>query len=374
MRARSTIALSAVALMLLLVTFSSAQPTVPTWSNPTTWGSNVGWARTQYEGGDLRCWIAWFPRSTALWAIVWYEQGTEAILSGGTELLTNGDFRKGTQEWQLNLHHGAVARWQVIQDSGPTESTPALQVNVEQIGTQQRGEEWWSAQVRQKSLGIRQRQWYRLSFWAKSAQPSTPITWVVQQAIEPWRIHVWGPGATLNVTQRWQQYTLTAPAFVTDPNVQLVLNAGYAATTLWIAGISLQEIAEESPAFPGKPVIGMQLFSWYYPEQNQGGIVGIYFRPMPDGHYAFIERTSRLVPLHKPGKYPLFDLTKESGRLFLDFALSCGAKEEVVRDPVLEMGRSKVMPFLLTKPLEHRWPREVWFPGMVDVPTPPGYR
>ncbi len=173
----------------------------------------------------------------------------------GGELLVNGDFRQGTQCWLLNTYQNARAKWQIMQNSGPIESTPALQVTVDQTGTEN-----WHVLVRQGGLNIVSGNSYQFSLWAKSAQPSVPMSWNLQQADAPFRILL-ARTEGLTLSDRWQQYTKTAQAIASDPKVNLNLIVGFSATTIWLASVSLKDSAGspvQQPSSCPEPSVAQQ--------------------------------------------------------------------------------------------------------------------
>lgn len=173
------------------------------------------------------------------------EEATAQTPHAGRELLTNGDFRQGMQGWALGVYRGARAQWQITQGTDPTESTPALQVVIEQPGTEK-----WGVKLEQRGLAIRGNYWYQLSFWAKSSQSSARMYWNLQQAHEPYRILA--SGKQFSISDRWEQYTLISRSTADDPNVMLNLIIGYSAATYWFASVSLQE-SEAQPTLAQQP-------------------------------------------------------------------------------------------------------------------------
>ena len=105
----------------------------------------------------------------------------------GAELLSNGDFAKGTDRWILEQHDGAQATAAPAKD-GPA-GGPALRVAVHRPG-----QESWHVQFGQPGLKVQAGSTYTLSFQARSER-ARAISALVGQAHEPWNCGVHAGGA-----------------------------------------------------------------------------------------------------------------------------------------------------------------------------------
>jgi len=198
----------------------------------------VGWMASMRSSGLTGfvvilglCVLGLFSRTT-----------TAQTLQPGRELLGNGDFKRGTECWELSLVGEARAQWKVMDSGGPTESTPALQVVIEKTGTAN-----WHVRVIHGGLSVVADRLYQFSVWSRSAQSTAQLAWSLQQAREPYRILT--PQAfAVPVSDKWQQYTRSVQVIAGDSNVNLNLIVGFAPTTLWIAAVRLQELATEPSA------------------------------------------------------------------------------------------------------------------------------
>lgn len=159
----------------------------------------------------------------------------EGAPTGATPLLINGDFRQGTQAWQLYVRTGAQARYQVVPGVGPSENLPALQVSVGRAGS-----EGWHVMVQQDRVRVRAGQPYRIAFWARAERSGTKISVNLQQAQPPNRILV--PRTTdVVLGDRWEQHEFVTETVASESNALLNFIVGYNAQTLWLAAVTLQE-------------------------------------------------------------------------------------------------------------------------------------
>ncbi|HEX2949092.1 MAG TPA: carbohydrate binding domain-containing protein [Armatimonadota bacterium] len=148
----------------------------------------------------------------------------------GDEMLTNADFSKGMDHWNVERNRGAEATFSIVQD-GPN-GKPAFRIVVDKPAA-----EGWLHQVHQMSLKLVQDNPYTLTFWAKAdANRRTNVT--INMAHAPWT-DFWS--TSVNLPKDWQQFHFVFRAPVSDDNARMDFsNFGLQAGTYSFADCSLR--------------------------------------------------------------------------------------------------------------------------------------
>ncbi|MFH1367489.1 MAG: discoidin domain-containing protein [Elusimicrobiota bacterium] len=149
----------------------------------------------------------------------------------GKELLANGDFSKGTENWYVEQHEGARIVNTVEKDG------PGVK-NASKIEVVKTGAYNWHIQFNQRSLELKKDAFYTLSFRAKADRNKT-ITVTVNQAYEPWE----GMGFTqdIKLTKEWGKYEYIVAPVKSDSDARLsFFNMCSGTGTYWFADVSLK--------------------------------------------------------------------------------------------------------------------------------------
>ncbi len=153
------------------------------------------------------------------------------VLQKQTELLTNGNYAKGTKPWVLEQAGSAKGTMGVTKE-GPG-GQAALKVNI-----QNKGEQSWQVQLHQGGLKIEKGRKYTLSYWAKADRP-TVITVNCMQNHEPWEHH--GAATEVNVSTKWEKKTFSFAGPWDDTNARITFTnlATQPGATYWFSNVSL---------------------------------------------------------------------------------------------------------------------------------------
>lgn len=172
-------------------------------------------------------WNAWL--ATEYGTTSELESGWGAVNEApGAEMLTNGNFSDGLNNWNLEHHDTA----QAAGVAGTYGGRAGLQISVTQAGSAD-----WHVQINQAGLSFTEGQIYTLTFWAK-ADNHDQVSVGIQQAYDPWGTF---ESDTYPLDTDWQQYTLTFIAGFTDNNMRLNIG-GLGGTTgnVYLAEVSLR--------------------------------------------------------------------------------------------------------------------------------------
>ena len=152
-----------------------------------------------------------------------------------TEMLVNGSFANGTNNWVISAESGATGQAEVVGE-GP-DGKPALRLKVLTVGDQP-----WRFQFYQTGMRVAKGREYVLTFWAKSNQEGD-FTVNCQQNHEPWAHPT---QEELPISTGWKQVQFTFVAAWDDDNVRITFtNLGTApGRTYWFSGCSLVPASE----------------------------------------------------------------------------------------------------------------------------------
>jgi hypothetical protein len=168
----------------------------------------------------------------------------ERTRPAGPNILTNGDFAKGGDQWIAEQHDGTTAK--------ATYTDGAVQ-----IVTGGAAKQAWHAQFSQAGLRVEANETYAIRFRAKAAAPER-ITASLSQAHEPWT--VFGSGS-VDLGTEWREYRVDVRVGAADTNARVVFTslARAAGGTFWfddvrvgiadIDGSLTRDAAGKVPAF-----------------------------------------------------------------------------------------------------------------------------
>lgn len=182
------------------------------------------WLRTRH-GSDEKLARAW----------------ADGARAAGPELLKNGGFGSGTENWQLEQHGGSVARAETVAGAEP--GAGIVRVRVEKPGAEK-----WHVQFGQSGLRLRAREAYTATFRARATAPAA-ITVNASQAQEPWSQLA---AKNLQLTSEWQRFVFAFTAARDEENARLLFSGmGGAAGDYELADVSLHTAASDG-AVPGE--------------------------------------------------------------------------------------------------------------------------
>jgi len=186
-----------------------------------------------YFGNELdamwRKWLKTKYRSTAELRKRW-DEVDEPL---GPQMLTNGDFRQGTEGWGLEAPAPAKAEWKII-PNGPKKGMPALHLKMTKPGTRS-----WHFQFHQVGLDLTNGQVYTVSFWAKAHKKATARA-NARLDHAPWTMIGFNRPVELNTEWKHFQFVFTAKDAEKDGN-RLGFTLTNEPSEFWFADIKLQK-------------------------------------------------------------------------------------------------------------------------------------
>ncbi len=172
------------------------------------------------------------------------DQPSAAVAPG--EMLVNGNFADGTNDWVVVAEAGATGRAEVVAE-GP-DGQAALRLKVLTVGDKP-----WRFQFYQTGMRVEQGKSYVLTFWAKSNQDGD-FTVNCQQNHEPWAHPT---QEEMPISTEWKQVQFTFVAAWDDDKVRITFtNLGSAPGRIyWFANCSLvpKPAAKKTAAFAPVP-------------------------------------------------------------------------------------------------------------------------
>lgn len=146
----------------------------------------------------------------------------------GTEMLANGNFSGGINNWNLEQHDTA----QASAATGRYDGRAGLRISITQTGSAD-----WHVQINQPGLNFTASQIYTLAFWAK-ADNHDHVSVAVQQAYDPWGTF---EQRNYSLDTAWHQFTLTFIADFTDSNTRMNFTGlGGTLGDVYLAEVSLK--------------------------------------------------------------------------------------------------------------------------------------
>ena len=184
------------------------------------------------------------------------------VLDPRDNLIKNGDFSNGKNNWSFYQQSGSSGGWSV-NDSGE------LQVTVNNGGT-----ELWHVSVRQSNIPLVMGRTYQLEFDAH-AETGRVFSAGLQQAKSPYTDYsrlgnMWIDGKPTHYSYSF------AMEEATDTEALLSLNAGMSDVDVYLDNISLTMVLEENDAdagFSAEPVTGKSPLSVQFSDQSTGNIL-----------------------------------------------------------------------------------------------------
>jgi hypothetical protein len=152
----------------------------------------------------------------------------------GAELLKNGDFSHGLDEWRLELNHGAEGTMKLEEDA-PAELAGSRSVRISVSKPDGMG---WPVRFEEFGLKTQQGRHMTVTFWAKAPKPCT-ISVGIEQAHEPW--HQLAVPVPADLTEEWTRYSIVFGANATDEGARLIFDNRFTSGAFSLAGISLRE-------------------------------------------------------------------------------------------------------------------------------------
>ncbi len=148
-----------------------------------------------------------------------------------TEMLVNGNFAKGSDNWQIEQQNGVTAKIENVQE-GPKGGS-AIRIEVQTIA-----DEPWRLQMYQNGLHIEKDKSYVLTFWIKSNR-SGAIKAICMQDHDPWEHST---EKEISISSEWTQEEFTFAGPWDDEKARMTFTnlATEVGRTYWIANCSLK--------------------------------------------------------------------------------------------------------------------------------------
>jgi hypothetical protein len=162
-------------------------------------------------------------------------------LDPAVNLVKNGDFSDGTNNWNLNLYNNAKATGNVV--SGAY-----------QLSIQTPGSEGWHIQFLQGGISLNQSQNYVLTFTA-SSQSNTSIVVNIGMSAEPYTSYSHEDTISLTPTKKTYEIPFTMNAASTT-DARLEFNSGKASGALTLDDVSLSVPRKLSRVIAPSPFLG----------------------------------------------------------------------------------------------------------------------
>ena len=155
--------------------------------------------------------------------------------SGGAQLLANGSFQQGERGWRFDLPGHARACARLADANSPARLVSLLEVQVDRagVGGGQVG-------VAQDHLRLEAERSYRMSLWARAADPGGRLSITLRQARPPHRI-IAARSVEWTLTTQWKRYVGRLTTATTETDAQLNIAVGGECGTIWIGDASLRE-------------------------------------------------------------------------------------------------------------------------------------
>ncbi len=159
----------------------------------------------------------------------------------GNELLINGNFSSGIQNWNFEQHSVAEATITVTNE-GPAGSNSA------RISVTRAGELSWHIQLHQGGIPVSSARPYTLSFFAK-ADSNRPLEINLGMAEYPWSFL--GFSRSLNLTPSWQEFTFKLFPSENFNNARVNFTNMMEVGTYWISQVSFRP-GGDMDLYPGE--------------------------------------------------------------------------------------------------------------------------
>jgi len=154
--------------------------------------------------------------------------------SAATQLIADGGFEGASfhPNWQNEVHNGAAASF--VQDATTSHNGgKSAKINI----TYSTGTDW-HIQLKHVGFSFKKDSTYKLIFWAR-ASANTTISAALMRNGAP---YTWFGGMAANLTNTWQQYSMTViPTEEVVNDGRLTFSVGAATGTIWIDDVSFMQ-------------------------------------------------------------------------------------------------------------------------------------
>lgn len=152
----------------------------------------------------------------------------------GRELLVDGDFASGLDQWVIELHHNAQGGMDVVEDvPNAPQGGRAVRVTVTKPP-----ESGWPIRFEQQHLAVREGKAYTLSFRARAEEP-LGIQVGFEEAHPPWQ-RLASP-APAELTTEWQEFRYGFISGADDDNARVLFDFDLPAGVFYLADVSFRE-------------------------------------------------------------------------------------------------------------------------------------
>ena len=198
--------------------------------------------------------------------------------SATDEMLVNGSFTSGINNWVLEQTEGATGRIAIVPEGPDGKAAARLQV----LTITNKA---WHLQLYQTGPRVEKGKTYELTFWAKSDRDSD-LKVICTQNHEPWEHHT---QELLPLTPEWKQLHFTLVAPWSDDNVRICFTdlGAIVGQVYWLAKCSLMPVPQTKldAAIPAKPETTS--FSWTSDCSAENTYVNSHHPTIP-GHYEYV--------------------------------------------------------------------------------------
>ncbi len=151
----------------------------------------------------------------------------------GDEMLRDGRFARGAEEWRLEQHAPAAAT--VARDTTGPDEWPGFSsvcLNVTALGT-----EPWHLRFQQPGLSVTTFRCYTVDFWAK-AERAARLRCSIEPTRAPW--HVLASGRPVELDTHWRHFRQVLRVKSIDPLARLVFDLPPQLGRVWLSNVSVK--------------------------------------------------------------------------------------------------------------------------------------
>jgi hypothetical protein len=158
-------------------------------------------------------------------------------LYGQTNLVTNGGFESGTNNWTLDAGGGSTVSYS-IDNTSPQEGSNCLHAVVSVLGSNS-----WSVQIKNAFGPVVEGHIYRATIWAKSATAGSTINYTIGKATAGYDEYAASYGVALTTGWRQYQHEFTAEVSTTN-DITLALHIT-GTDDYWFDDFRVWEVVDE---------------------------------------------------------------------------------------------------------------------------------
>ena len=194
------------------------------------------------------------------------------------EMLVNGNFMDGINNWVLEQTEGATGRIASV-PQGP-DGKNALRIQVQTITNKA-----WHLQLYQTGPRVEKGRTYELTFWAKSDRDSN-FKVVCAQNHAPWEHHT---QELLPLSTEWKQLHFTFVAPWSDDNLRICFTdlGAVVGQVYWLAKCSLMPVTPTKPDAAAPAKAESTSYSWSSDCSAESTYVNSHHPTIP-GHYEYV--------------------------------------------------------------------------------------